>query len=498
MTQQQLPGLEAACDPVEELIELEDPLFFKFEKQKAGVLIQRAFHLDGLRFNAQKIDDGEFILSHPSGAKFSASLKEPTGKHSGTFRIDGVVRRLDCKTTDPYKNFHLGGEGSNGEKLRVAQIGAVHALLSHWSLTNDTATIVLPTGTGKTETMLAATLADRAKRVLVIVPTIELKDQITEKFSTWGMLRQLGVMPERTRNPSVLALKVTVSSGEDIKFIKSADVVVSTPGLLARASAPILKALAKAFSHVYFDEAHHVTAAEWAKLKALFSNSKIVQFTATPYRTDRKPIEGKIVYNYPVSRALEDGVFSKISLVSVSERHPKRKDKAIADAAIGRLIQDRKNGWTEHRVMVRCKDQNQAEILYEKYKSWFPNERIVLIHSKTRDKKLIIKDIKAGAYDIVVCVEMLKEGFDYPNFKIAAVHDVHKSLGVLLQFIGRFTRTKDDLGDASFVVNFADEKMSTELEDLFQDGVGWEDVIIGVADAKKAEAESLLAFFARL
>tara|TARA_R100000027_G_scaffold67737_1_gene68322 strand:- start:241 stop:2229 length:1989 start_codon:yes stop_codon:yes gene_type:complete len=89
---------------------------------------------------------------------------------------------------------------------------------------------------------------------------------------------------------------------------------------------------------------------------------------------------------------------------------------------------------------------------------------------------------------------MLKEGFDYPDFKIAAVHGVHKSLAVLLQFIGRFTRTQKGLGDASFVVNYAEEQISLELEDLFQEGSGWEHVIKEIADAKKNEAESLLAF----
>jgi hypothetical protein len=89
---------------------------------------------------------------------------------------------------------------------------------------------------------------------------------------------------------------------------------------------------------------------------------------------------------------------------------------------------------------------------------------------------------------------MLKEGFDYPDFKIAAVHGVHKSLAVLLQFIGRFTRTQEGLGDASFVVNYAEENISIELENLFQEGSGWEHVIKEIADAKKNEAESLLAF----
>jgi len=81
-----------------------------------------------------------------------------------------------------------------------------------------------------------------------------------------------------------------------------------------------------------------------------------------------------------------------------------------------------------------------------------------------------------------------------PDFKIAAVHGVHKSLSVLLQFIGRFTRTQEGLGDASFIVNYAEEKMSVELENFFQEGSGWEKVISEIADAKKEEAESLLSF----
>lgn len=36
--------------------------------------------------------------------------------------------------------------------------------------------------------------------------------------------------------------------------------------------------------------------------------------------------------------------------------------------------------------------------------------------------------------------------------------------------------------------------MSTELENLFQEGSGWEEIISEVADAKKSEAESLLTF----
>ena len=47
---------------------------------------------------------------------------------------------------------------------------------------------------------------------------------------------------------------------------------------------------------------------------------------------------------------------------------------------------------------------------------------------------------------------MLGEGIDIPSLKVAAVHDTHKSLAVLLQFVGRFTRIGDaNLGYASVI-----------------------------------------------
>ncbi|MFH4077396.1 helicase-related protein, partial [Acinetobacter baumannii] len=89
-------------------------------------------------------------------------------------------------------------------------------------------------------------------------------------------------------------------------------------------------------------------------------------------------------------------------------------------------------------VMVRAETREKAEDLLSKYRMWFPEEKITLVHSKVSGKKQIIESIKNHEFDIVICVDMLKEGFDYPNFKIAAVHGMHKSISVLLQFIGRF------------------------------------------------------------
>jgi len=485
---------ESLTESRTEILEFNEPLFIKNEKYQVGVLTQLALGPGNWTFTAIHQKESLYRIEHETGLSFYAELKEGKGKSKGTYQIKGCVKFAAENISSYYDNVLVNGTGATGWSLRPAQVGAIYSLLSHWSLSRDVATVVLPTGTGKTETMLVATLADKADRTLVIVPTVDLKNQLADKFATWGILRKLGVIPESAPNPTVLKLTKTLAGDGCLEALRKADIVITTPALLARSPEEVKSNLPGLFSHVYFDEAHHVEAKEWHFLKSLFADAKIVQFTATPYRNDRKPMEGKVVYNYPLSQALKDKCFSKISLVTVDERHPRKKDQAIAEAAMARLLEDRERGWNRHRMMVRAETKVHAEELFRKYKQWYPNERIVLVHSQTKGRKSIVSNIKRGQYDIVVCVDMLKEGFDYPDFKIAAVHGVHKSLAVLLQFIGRFTRTQEGLGDASFVVNYAEEKMSVELENLFQEGAGWEEVISEIADAKKAEAESLLSF----
>jgi superfamily II DNA or RNA helicase len=466
-------------------IKLDKPLFFRNEKIKYGVITKIALQKGQHILKAIHKEGKIYEIVDSLGSKFLAELLNKKGAYN--FKGNAQSSISDAGSDD----FRINGTGLAGESLRKAQTGAVYALLSHWSLSQTPATVVLPTGTGKTETMFVTALADKATKTLVIVPTIDLKKQTADKFSTWGILRRLGVISGSTQNPTVMVLNSTVNN---VNKFDSVEVIITTPALIARAKANIKEKLRKSFSHVFFDEAHHIEASEWKELKSLFKSSKIVQFTATPYRNDRKPVEGKIVYNYPLSEALNDECFSKISLISIDQRHPKLKDKAIADAAVNKLNEDRKNGWSRHKVMVRTEKRDHADYLLLKYKEWFPKERVVAVHSNTKRKKEVIEQIKNGEYDIIICVDMLKEGFDFPDFKIAAVHKLHKSLGVLLQFIGRFARTQSGLGDASFIVNFADENLSIELENLFQEGTGWENVISEIADARKADAESLLAF----
>ena len=91
--------------------------------------------------------------------------------------------------------------------LRSPQIGAVHAVHAHWATSDEVATVVMPTGTGKTEVMLSVLISSQYERLLVVVPTDALRSQIGDKFLTLGILKDAGVVAKRALYPIVGTLK---------------------------------------------------------------------------------------------------------------------------------------------------------------------------------------------------------------------------------------------------------------------------------------------------
>lgn len=91
--------------------------------------------------------------------------------------------------------FSYKQENATDKGLRLPQIGALHAVSANWTLSvNDPVTIVMPTGTGKTETMVSIFAAHRIPRLLVIVPSDALRTQIARKFESYGVLQEFGVI----------------------------------------------------------------------------------------------------------------------------------------------------------------------------------------------------------------------------------------------------------------------------------------------------------------
>lgn len=91
---------------------------------------------------------------------------------------------------------------------------------------------------------------------------------------------------------------------------------------------------------------------------------------------------------------------------------------------------------------------------------------------------------------VIVCVDMLGEGFDLPALKIAAVHDPHKSLAVTLQFVGRFARVGgEELGEASVFVPRPAGDIDDRLLTLYGEDSDWNAIIRDLTEAEVAQEQ---------
>ena len=235
-------------------------------------------------------------------------------------------------------------------------------------------------------------------------------------------------------------------------------------------------------SHLMIDEAHHVVAASWNRVQTAFRDKPCIQFTATPFREDGRALAGKIIYNYPLRDAQLDGYFKGIEFHPVREYNLKLSDLAIADKAVELLRADLKAGYN-HLMLVRAKSHKRATDLFDIYKQ-HPDLTPVLIHSKVPNQARVMAEIVQRKYRIIVCVDMLGEGFDLPELKIATIHDQHQSPAVTLQFIGRLTRVDAALGDAKFVANIANQKTDHRMAELYKESADWGAVIRNVSEQK--------------
>ncbi|WP_426582725.1 DEAD/DEAH box helicase [Mucilaginibacter sp. R-33] len=391
--------------------------------------------------------------------------------------------------------FHYKEDTAESSGLRSPQLGALHAIQAHWTITDETAIIVLPTGTGKTETMLSVTISQRPKCLLVIVPTDALRNQLAKKFATLGILPEFDII-ENCELPITGIVKHGFKSKDEIdNYFSKVNVAVTTMGALTSSSAEMQQYMAEKLSHLFVDEAHHSPAETWNKFKKKMSGKPVVLFTATPFRNDGKRLEGKIVFNFPLRKAQEQDYFKPIRFRPVNEYDRNIADQVIAEEAIKALKEDLAKGY-DHILMVRVNKIIRAEYIlqfYEKHPEFNP----IIVHSQIKPSsklKELVQEVIDKKHRIIICVDMLGEGFDLPELKIAAFHDTKKSLAITLQLAGRFTRVKANLGPATFIANIAEPEVTEDLENLYYKDSDWNILLPDLSYKMSLEQEDFRTF----
>lgn len=423
-------------------------------------------------------------LRHP----LKAAGSNPAGNEQAILRmLESWDEAFSYVQEDPARN-KIG--------LRSPQIGALHAIHAHWTVSDSTATIVMPTGTGKTETMLSILISVRCPRLLVVVPTDALRSQIAEKFLTLGILKAAGstVVKASALNPIVCRLEhIPISAAELDDLFNRAHVIITTSSIAGQCAEGIQARFAYHCPYLFIDEAHHAEAPTWKEFKRHFRERRIVQFTATPFREDDRPLDGTIVFKYPLKLAQKEGYFRTIHFEPIIEFDPKRSDEKIALKAVECLRRDFVRG---HVVMARVESVPRAKQVFELYRQYEEFNPVQLHTGITsrRQREAIREQIISGASRIIVCVDMLGEGFDLPQLKIAAFHDIRKSLAVTLQLAGRFTRARADLGEATFIANVGYVNVQEELRKLYTRDPDWNALLPELSEKMIGEQRALQDF----
>lgn len=230
------------------------------------------------------------------------------------------------------------------------------------------------------------------------------------------------------------------------------------------------------FDLILFDEAHHNVAESWEVLRSKFPKAKILNFSATPTRADGGLMAGKIIYSFPIFRAMGKGYIKRIKAVVLNPRTlryvrsedgqelsislPEVKKLAeedpefrrsivssketldtIADASIRELQKLRKKtGDARLKIIASALNQDHCIQVVRAYRE--RSMRVDYIHTNLDGKanKKVLEKLDNHELDVIVQVRMLGEGYDHPYLSVAAVFSVFGHLSPFAQFVGRIMR----------------------------------------------------------
>jgi superfamily II DNA or RNA helicase len=371
-------------------------------------------------------------------------------------------------------------EGEPG--LRECQAGACWAVKAHFTSSDEPALVVLPTGAGKTALMMLLAFELGASRVLIVTPTKVLRDQTRQKFADLAGLRRAGVIKPDLPGPNVTEQVSRITDLSGWHNLEAFDVVVAVPHPISPVHHPdIVDPPVDLFDLVFFDEAHHLRAPSWDRLMHGFRGARQVLLTATPFRRDRRRLPGRLAYYYPLSKAMEAGIYQRVDFAPVNPLSPTTRDDQLASRA-AELLEKVRGTAPEARLLARTDSIEGSGQLVELY-----NTRGIIVeavHSgrTERQNSNALARVHKGELDGIVGVGMLGEGLDIPDLKVAVFHVPPKSFPFTIQLIGRVTRPIGGGGVSAYIVadpeQLREEGVEREVRRLYsEDYDGWHGLI---------------------
>jgi superfamily II DNA or RNA helicase len=335
------------------------------------------------------------------------------------------------------------------------------------------ASIILPTGTGKSYILLLAPYYLKSKRTLIITPAKVITEQLKETFNGKkgkgnGLTDSFfaNFVPHQYLEKCIPAARVIEEVKELSTEVLLSECIITNahkmqPRWIRDNLTDWMNEL-KEGDLVLIDEAHHFPAESWLTIIKFFTQSKIVFFTATPYRSnkDEKVLSTGPTFFYTRKRSVELGIIRDILFESVSSKDCKDDQDAwmVILSTIRECIDARnKSPFTngKHQCIAYVNEKGSADKIKDLAKLF--NITAGVHHG---DYMYDRKGFDAGSTELLIVCGMLLEGYDNPRISVCAIMSNMKSGIRFSQFVGRAIRlnrkggeTKEDPVFAQLITN---------------------------------------------
>ncbi|HDV3759186.1 TPA: DEAD/DEAH box helicase family protein, partial [Escherichia coli] len=226
---------------------------------------------------------------------------------------------------------------------------------------------------------------------------------------------------------------------------------------------------------IIIDEAHHQKAKTYQEVIGFFPQAKILSLTATPFRSDGKPLDGKVVYTYHFSDAIRNGYIRNIKVCDIAPESISLvglfNDKDGKEYSLEDILELKEEAWFRRGIALSqdCCD-SIASKSFEKLlelRNSNPNDthqiiaaaiskrharefvkpaferlglKVGLVSTDEKNNEHTIQKLKQGKIDVIVNIGMLGEGFDHKPLGVAAIFRPFASLNPYIHFLGRVIR----------------------------------------------------------
>ena len=375
--------------------------------------------------------------------------------------------------------------------IRECQIGAYWAVKSHFtSHDEEPALVSLPTGAGKTALMMLLAFGLDAERVLVVAPSDVLRTQTSKKLEQLDGLIQASAIDEEVDKPAVERITERVTTDKKWKELTKADVVFALPNNISTVYNrddldDIVPPPEGFFDIVFFDEAHHTRALSWSKLLSDFKGAKQILLTATPFRRDRRSLPGRLVYHYPLSKAIQAGIYQPVRFYPVTPAAGESRDQQLCQTA-SRALEEVREKHGSARVLIRTNRISKTSSLEKLYSDLGINVETVHSNRTSTQNDDTLNRLRDGELDGVIAVGKLGEGLDIADLKIAVLHYPPKSFPFTVQLVGRIARPLETAEVEAAVIadpeQMREEGVADTVRRLYQEDRGWKELVPELVD----------------